>query len=59
MEQRPGAVICGDLNVAHREVDIKNWKGNIGKAGFLESERAYLDEWYGRLGWVDLGAASG
>ena len=59
MEQRPGAVICGDLNVAHREVDIKNWKGNIGKAGFLESERAYLDEWYGRLGWVDLGRRFG
>jgi exodeoxyribonuclease-3 len=52
-------VVCGDLNVAHREVDIKNWKGNIGKAGFLESERAYLDEWYGRLGWVDLGRRFG
>ncbi|MFN8184316.1 MAG: exodeoxyribonuclease III [Candidatus Nanopelagicales bacterium] len=59
MEQRQRAVVCGDLNVAHREVDIKNWKGNRGKAGFLESERAYLDHWYGELGWADLGADAG
>ncbi len=38
--------LTGDLNVAHREVDIKNWKGNIGKAGFLVEERAYLDGWF-------------
>ena len=59
MEQRQRAVVCGDLNVAHREADIKNWKGNRGKAGFLESERAYLDHWYGELGWADLGADAG
>jgi exodeoxyribonuclease-3 len=59
MEQRERALVCGDLNVAHREVDIKNWKGNRGKAGFLESERAYLDHWYGELGWVDLGVDAG
>jgi exodeoxyribonuclease-3 len=59
MEQRRSALVCGDLNVAHREVDIKNWKGNRGKAGFLESERAYLEHWYGDLGWVDLGRRFG
>jgi len=53
------AVVCGDLNVAHRDVDIKNWKGNRGKAGFLEAERAYFDEWFDRLGWVDVGRAHG
>jgi exodeoxyribonuclease III len=47
-------LVCGDLNVAHREVDIKNWKGNIGKAGFLEEERAYFDRWFDGP-WVDLG----
>ena len=47
-------LVCGDLNVAHTEDDIKNWRGNIGKAGFLEDERAYLDSWR-RSGWVDLG----
>ena len=51
-------VVCGDLNVAHREVDIKNWKGNRGKAGFLEEERAYLDRWLAR-DWVDLGRVHG
>lgn len=53
--RRKGHVlVCGDLNVAHREVDIKNWKGNLGKAGFLEDERAHFDRWFDRS-WVDLG----
>ncbi len=59
MEQRTRALVCGDLNVAHREADIKNWKGNLGKAGFLESERAYLTHWYDTLGWADLGRDAG
>ncbi len=57
------ALVCGDLNVAHAERDIKNWRGNRGKAGFLESERAHLDRWYGPapkgLGWTDLGRRYG
>lgn len=48
------AVITGDLNVAHAEADLKNWKGNLGKAGFLIEERAYFDGWFG-AGWTDLG----
>jgi exodeoxyribonuclease-3 len=53
------AVLCGDFNIAHTEQDIKNWKGNRGKAGFLEQERAYLDKWRDDLGWVDLGRVHG
>jgi exodeoxyribonuclease-3 len=57
------ALVCGDLNVAHTPNDIKNWRGNRGKAGFLESERAHLDRWYGPapdgLAWVDLGRKFG
>jgi len=47
------AVLCGDWNIAHREADIKNWKGNVKKSGFLPSERAWLSE---RLdsGWEDV-----
>lgn len=56
--RRGHAVVCGDLNIAHREVDIKNWKGNRGKAGFLEDERAHLDDWFARH-WVDLGRDRG
>ncbi|WP_141750176.1 exodeoxyribonuclease III [Brevibacterium sp. HMSC063G07] len=48
------AVITGDLNVGHTELDIKNWKGNVKKAGFLPEERAYFDEFFGSLGWVDV-----
>jgi exodeoxyribonuclease-3 len=51
---RGEAVIAGDLNVAHREADLKNWKGNLKKSGFLLPERAYLDDWLS-TGWTDLG----
>ncbi|CAN5516984.1 exodeoxyribonuclease III [soil metagenome] len=47
------AVLTGDLNIAHRQADLKNWKGNLGKAGFLPQEQAYLDRWLS-AGWTDL-----
>jgi exodeoxyribonuclease-3 len=53
------AIVCGDLNVAHTEHDIKNWRGNRGKAGFLAEERAYLSRWYDEHGWTDLGRRFG
>jgi exodeoxyribonuclease-3 len=57
--KKGGAVlVCGDLNVAHREVDLKNWRGNRDKAGFLPEERVYFDRWLGRH-WVDLGRRHG
>lgn len=37
------ALVTGDLNVGHRPFDIRNWKGNVTKAGFLPRERAYFD----------------
>lgn len=48
------AILTGDLNVGHTERDIRNWKGNRGKAGFLPAERAYLDRITDELGWVDV-----
>ncbi len=63
--RRKGHVlVTGDFNVAHAEVDIKNWKGNRDKAGFLPEERAYLDRWLGPPDgppgpWRDLGRALG
>jgi exodeoxyribonuclease-3 len=53
------AVAAGDVNIAHREVDLKNWKGNLKAAGFLPRERAYLDRWFDELGWHDLGRELG
>ena len=47
------AVVCGDWNIAHTENDIKNWKGNIKKSGFLPSERQWLTELLA-TGWVDV-----
>lgn len=52
-------VVAGDLNIAHKEVDIKNWKSNLKSAGFLPQERAYLDLWFDELGFVDLGRRFG
>lgn len=46
-------VVMGDINIAHTERDIKNWKGNLKSAGFLPEERAYLDRWFD-AGWVDV-----
>lgn len=48
-------LLTGDLNVAHREVDLKNWKGNLKSAGFLPDERAWFDQLFDELGWVDVG----
>lgn len=47
-------IIGGDINVAHDERDIKNWKGNLKTAGFLPEERAYLTRWFSGGGWTDL-----
>ena len=47
------AVLCGDWNIAHTENDIKNWRGNVKKAGFLPQERQWLTELLDS-GWVDV-----
>jgi len=52
------ALVVGDLNVGHTELDIKNWKGNLKNAGFLPEERAYFDTMMNSQGWVDLGRAA-
>ncbi len=45
--------LCGDFNIAHREIDLKNPKTNIKNAGFLPQERAWLDHMIDKLNWVD------
>lgn len=47
-------LLTGDLNVAHKEVDLKNWKGNLKSAGFLPEERVWFDELFDELGLVDV-----
>ncbi|TDR80342.1 exodeoxyribonuclease III [Paludibacterium purpuratum] len=46
-------VLCGDWNIAHREIDLKNWKGNLKNSGFLPEERAWMSDLFERVGWVD------
>ena len=46
-------LVCGDWNIAHQNIDIKNWRGNLKNSGFLPEERAWLDELYGPAGFVD------
>jgi exodeoxyribonuclease-3 len=47
-------LVCGDWNIAHREADLKNWKGNRSHSGFLPQERAWLDRLFGPAGYVDV-----
>lgn len=47
-------VLTGDLNIAHRELDIKNWRGNRKSAGFLPEERVYVDRLLESGEWVDV-----
>ena len=70
VDERELVAIVGDFNVGHRELDIKNWRGNVKKSGFLPRERAYFDRFFGPrgelvagvdgseapgFGWVDVG----
>lgn len=47
-------VLCGDWNIAHREIDLKNWKSNQKNSGFLPEERAWLGGLFEQQGWVDV-----
>jgi len=46
-------ILCGDWNIAHKEIDLKNWKANQNTSGFLPEERAWLDKVFGSIGFVD------
>jgi exodeoxyribonuclease-3 len=46
-------ILCGDWNIAHQEIDLKNWKGNLKNSGFLPEERAWMTQRLHTDGWVD------
>lgn len=47
-------LLCGDWNIAHKEIDLKNWRGNQKNSGFLPEERAWLTRVFAELGWTDV-----
>jgi exodeoxyribonuclease-3 len=46
-------IICADWNICHKPIDLKNWKGNLKNSGFLPEERAWLDQLYDDVGYID------
>ena len=53
-KQGRDVVICGDINIAHQEIDLKNYKGNRKNSGFLPEERAWMGDLFERVGWTDV-----
>jgi len=47
-------VLCGDINIAHQEIDLKNFKGNKKNSGFLPEERAWMSKLLSEAGMVDV-----
>jgi len=46
-------ILCGDWNIAHQEIDLRNWRSNQKNSGFLPEERAWLGRVFDELGWID------
>lgn len=51
--QKRNYIICGDWNIAHKQVDLKNWRGNQKNSGFLPEEREWMNELFDKVGMVD------
>ena len=47
-------IICGDWNIAHKQIDLKNWKSNQKNSGFLPEEREWMTKVFDELGYVDV-----
>jgi exodeoxyribonuclease-3 len=47
-------ILCGDWNIAHKEIDLRNWRSNRKNSGFLPEERAWLTRVFDEIGWVDV-----
>ena len=54
LKQEREFILCGDVNIAHKEMDLKNWKGNLKNSGFLPEERAWMTRLLDEGGLVDV-----
>ena len=52
--RRKEYIICGDWNIAHKNIDLKNWRGNQKNSGFLPEERAWLDSLFNKVSYLDV-----
>ena len=53
MKDKRSYMICGDFNIAHKNIDLKNWRSNQDHSGFLPEERAWLDVVFDEVGFID------
>ena len=53
-DRKSEVVLCGDWNIAHNEIDLRNWRSNRKNSGFLPEERAWLTRVFEELGFVDV-----
>ena len=53
-KQKYEFILCGDWNIAHQQIDLKNWRANQKNSGFLPEERAWLSEVFDEHGFVDV-----
>jgi exodeoxyribonuclease-3 len=54
LSQQRELILVGDINIAHHEIDLKNWKGNLKNSGFLPEERAWMTHLLDDIGLVDV-----
>ena len=54
LKQKREFILCGDVNIAHKEIDLKNWKSNQKNSGFLPEERAWMTRLLGEGGLIDV-----
>ena len=47
-------IVCGDVNIAHQQIDLKNWRSNQKNSGFLPEERAWMTQFLSEAGMVDV-----
>ena len=47
-------ILCGDWNIAHKEIDLRNWRANRKNSGFLPEERDWLTKLFEEIGYVDV-----
>jgi exodeoxyribonuclease III len=53
LQQDQHHILCGDWNIAHKAIDLKNWRANQKNSGFLPQERAWMDRVIDELGFID------